>query len=96
MVKFLQNKKFVCITACLMLTLALGSLCFAASGDDHTAGLSYAPIVEAVTGAISPLDIIKIIAMTITAGMGFVLAWFGIRKVLKALKSAIFRGSLRG
>lgn len=93
MVKLLQNKKFILFTACLTLCLAF-SVCFA-SGD-HVGDLSFAPIVEAVTGAISPLDIIKIIAMTITAGMGFVLAWFGIRKVIKALKSAIFRGSLRG
>lgn len=93
MVKLLQNKKFICFAACLTLCLAM-SVCFA-SGD-HLGDLSFSPIVEAVTGAISPLDIIRIIAMTITAGMAFVLAWFGIRKVLKALKSAIFRGSLKG
>ena len=93
MTKLLRNKKFICMCACMMLTLAF-SFCFA-SGD-HVSNLSFAPIIESVTGAISPLDIIKLIAMTITAGMSFVLAWFGIRKVLKALKGAIFGGSLRG
>lgn len=93
MVKLLQNKKFICFAACLTLCLAM-SVCFA-SGD-NLGDLSFTPIVDAVTDAISPLDIIRIIGMTITAGMAFVLAWFGIRKVLKALKSAIFSGSLRG
>lgn len=94
MVKLLKNKKFVCITACLMLTLAFASVCFA-SGD-HLDGLSFTPIISAVTSQISPMDIVTLIGMTIAAGMAFVLAWFGIRKVIKALKGAIFGGKIRG
>lgn len=94
MLSKLRSKKFLAVTACMMLTLALCSLCFASSGD-HVSNLDFTPIVSAVTGSISPLDIIKLIAMTITAGMSFVLAWFGIRKVKGALKTAIFKGKIR-
>lgn len=92
MVKNISKKKLLAITSCMMVVLAF-SMCFA-SGD-HVSSLDFSPIVQSVTGAISPLDIIKLIAMTITAGMSFVLAWFGIRKVKGALKSAIFKGKIR-
>lgn len=79
------------LTLALCLTLALGSSCFAASGD-LAGSLSFTPIINAVTDAISPTDLILVIAATIAAGVGFVLAWFGIRKVKGALSRAIFKG----
>ena len=64
MLKLAKNKKLLVMAACMMLTLAFASVCFAASGD-HLNNLDFTPIISSVTGAISPVDIIKIVAMTI-------------------------------
>lgn len=92
--KFLNNKKVMALSLALCLTLALGCTCFAASGD-LAGSLDFTPIITAVTDKITPTDVILVIASVIAAGMGFVLAWFGIRKVVNALRNAIMRGRIK-
>lgn len=94
MLKLLKSKKFLVCSALMLLTLALGCVCFA-SGDSLSSSLDFSPITEAVTSLITPTDIIIVIAGVIGAGMGFILAWFGIRKVVNALRNAILRGRLK-
>lgn len=65
---------------------------FCTSGDTTVGDLDFAPIISSITGAITPQQIILVIAATIAAGAGFVIAWFGIRKVKAALSKGIFRG----
>lgn len=89
----MMKKKFLPITLALCLTLALGTSCFAASGDLANS-LDFSPIISSITGAITPTDIIIVVGAVVAAGMGFVLAWFGIKKVLKVLRGAIKNGSI--
>lgn len=92
--KALKSKKVLSLTLAMCLCLGIAGNCFAASGD-LAGSLDFSPIVSAVTSVISPTDIIVVIAAVIAAGMGFVLAWFGIRKVINALRNAIMRGRLK-
>lgn len=87
------KKKIMPLTLALCLALSVGSMCFA-SGESLASTLDFTGITSAVTSAITPTDIITVIAATIAAGIGFVLAWFGIRKVKGALSRAIFKGRL--
>lgn len=63
------------------------------TGTTITAGsLDFSPIADSVLSVISMTDIITIIAATIGAGAIFILGWFGVRKIISALKKAIFKG----
>lgn len=53
------------------------------------------PIVDAVTAVITQNAIVSILAGTITACIGFVLFWWAVRKVIKAIKAASLRGKLK-
>ena len=86
----LNQKRIALMLAICTLTI-FSAVCFA-SGDTLADSLDFTPIITSFTDKVTPVDIIKIVAMTITAGMLFVLAWFGIRKVVRALKSAIMKG----
>lgn len=92
--KLLKSKKFLVCSALMLLTLALGCVCFA-SGESLSESLDFSPIINGVTSVITPTDIIVVIGSVIAAGMGFILAWFGIRKVVNALRNAIMRGRLK-
>lgn len=92
--KLVNNKKALSLTLAMCMCFALGATCFAASGDLANS-LDFTPIITAVTDKISPTDVILVIASVIAAGMGFVLAWFGIRKVVNALRNAIMRGRIK-
>lgn len=66
---------------------------YASEGTTVSVGdLDFSPIADAVLGVISMTDIITIIAATIGAGAVFILGWFGVRKIISALKKAIFKG----
>lgn len=92
--KALKSKKVLSLTLAMCLCLGVAGNCFAASGD-LARSLDFSPIISAVTDVVSPTDVILVIAAVIAAGMGFVLAWFGIRKVINALRNAIMRGRLK-
>lgn len=63
------------------------------AAEEITVGnLDFSPIKDAVLSVISMTDIITIIAATIGAGAVFILGWFGVRKIISALKKAIFKG----
>lgn len=68
------------------------SAVYASEGAVTAGSLDFTPIANAMTSAISPTDIITVIAATIAAGAAFVVAWFGIRKVKGALSKGIFKG----
>lgn len=71
---------------------ALTPMGYCASGDATVGELDFKPIISSITGAITPQQIIMVIAATIAAGAAFVVAWFGIRKVKSALSKGIFKG----
>lgn len=53
------------------------------------------PIVTAVTDVITQSAIVSILAGTITACIGFVLFWWAVRKVVRAIKAASLKGKLK-
>lgn len=52
------------------------------------------PLTTALTSAITPGQIVAILAGVIGVGMGFVLMWFGVRKAISIFKKAVTKGKI--
>lgn len=56
--------------------------------------LDFAPIITALTSAVTPGQIISLIASVVAFGIPFVFMWFGVRKVIKIFRNAVMGGSI--
>ena len=48
----------------------------------------------ALTGSITPAQILTVIGSVVGIGMAFVLMWFGVRKAVQIFMSALRRGNI--
>lgn len=62
--------------------------------DAASNALDFSPISTALTTAVTPAQIITIIAAVIGVGMTFVLMWFGIRKLVSIFRKAVTKGKI--
>jgi hypothetical protein len=58
------------------------------------ANIDLSPVITALTSAITPAQIINLLASIVAFGLPFVLMWFGVRKVIKIFKSAVMKGKI--
>lgn len=58
------------------------------------ASLDFGPIITALTGAVTPANIIGLVASIVAFGIPFVMMWFGMRKVIKIFRSAVMGGRI--
>ena len=56
--------------------------------------LDFTPVINALTSAVTPNDILKIIAVVLVIGIPFVLAWFGYRFLWKKFRGAVTKGRM--
>ena len=56
--------------------------------------LDFSAISSALTTAVTPAQIITIIASIIGVGMTFVLMWFGVRKLVSIFRKAVTKGKI--
>ena len=56
--------------------------------------LDFSSISTALTTAVTPAQIITIIAAIIGVGMTFVLMWFGVRKLVSIFRKAVTKGKI--
>lgn len=54
----------------------------------------WSSVISAMTSQISVSTIVGVLATTVTAGIGLVFMWWGVRKATRALMSAFRRGKL--
>lgn len=52
-------------------------------------------VVTGITGAFTTADLLAIVGVVIGAVAGYVVLWFGVRKLISAAKAGIFRGKLK-
>ncbi|MDF2943572.1 MAG: hypothetical protein K0S01_2430 [Herbinix sp.] len=90
--KFSKSKLGLMLTMAMIFAMTLCSTAFAAVTP---APLDLDPIQDAIMGSISVSQIALIIAACIGAGMGFVLLWFGARKLVRSIMSAFKKGKLQ-
>ena len=58
------------------------------------ASLDFSPIITALTSAVTPTNIISLVASIVAFGIPFVFMWFGMRKVIKIFRSAVMGGRI--
>ena len=63
-------------------------------GGSAMASLDFSPVITALTDAVTPAQIITLLASVIAFGIPFVFMWFGIRKVIKIFRSAVMVGRI--
>lgn len=63
-------------------------------GGANMADLDFSPVITALTTAVTPTQIITLLAGVIAFGIPFVFMWFGIRKVVKIFRSAVMGGRI--
>lgn len=56
--------------------------------------LDFKPIISALTSAVTPTQIITLVANIVAFGIPFVFMWFGMRKVIKIFRSAVMGGRI--
>lgn len=56
--------------------------------------LDFSPIITALTSAVTPANIISLVASIVAFGIPFVFMWFGMRKVIKIFRSAVMGGKI--
>lgn len=50
------------------------------------------PVIDAITGQITVANVVGVLATAIGAGIGFVFMWWGGRKAIRVLMSAMRKG----
>ena len=55
---------------------------------------SWASVMEALTAQVSVSTIVGVLATLVTAGIGLVFMWWGVRKALRSLMSAFRKGKM--
>lgn len=58
------------------------------------AALDFSPTITALTSAVTPAQIITLVASIVAFGIPFVFMWFGMRKVIKIFRSAVMGGRI--
>ena len=57
--------------------------------QEAKAAFDVASLITSLSATVSPGDVLTLIGTCVGAGMGFVLAWFGARKVVRAFTGAL-------
>ena len=63
--------------------------------DEVVTTPDFSGLITALQTAITPAQLLTILAAVIGVGMTFVLMWFGVRKIIRIFTSALQRGKLR-
>lgn len=74
-----------------MLALMFGAL---SGGTTATTASDWATVITAMTGQISVSTIVAVLATLVTAGIGIVFMWWGVRKAARSLMAAFRKGRM--
>lgn len=62
---------------------------------EAAASIDFSGLITALQSAITPAQLLAVLASVVGVGIGFVLMWFGVRKITNAFTAAVMRGRLR-
>lgn len=57
--------------------------------------VDFTQFITALTGTITPADILSILASCVGVGIVFVLMWLGVRKIVSSFRAAVVNGTLK-
>lgn len=87
-----MKKRILAIILTVVALMAVMTVAVFAEGETTVVSSDdFKPVLDALTSQISVTTVVGIIAAVVTAGIGFVFLWWGIRKVFGATMKA-FKG----
>lgn len=86
-----RRTKILLLSACMVVAAAFPA--FAEGGTVVTA-TDWSAILTSMTAQISVSTVVAAVATFITAGIGLVFMWWGVRKLVRTVMSAFRRGKL--
>lgn len=84
-------KKIFIILSCVALIACMTVMAFA-TGTTTVTPSDWSSVIDAITAQISVSTIVTVLAGLVTAGIGFVFLWWGVRKAISSLMSAFKKG----
>ena len=57
--------------------------------------IDFSAFITALTGSITPAQVLTVLASVVGVGMAFFLMWLGVRKATRAFTSAVASGRIR-
>lgn len=60
-----------------------------------TNSVDFSSFITALTGTITPAQILTVLASCVGIGIVFVLMWMGVRKIVGSFSAAVMRGKLK-
>lgn len=63
--------------------------------EGATSTIDFSGFITALTGAITPAQVLAVLAAIIGVGMSFFLMWLGVKKATRAFTTAVATGRLR-
>lgn len=85
----LKSKVFRVISVSMLMTMCMTATAFASTTTD------FSVIKNAITSNLDTAEILAIVGSVIATGIGFVVLWFGIRKLVYSALAAFRGGKLK-
>ncbi|MDB2009613.1 hypothetical protein [[Clostridium] symbiosum] len=91
------NKYRLPVTTTLMVVGASVPVFASSSGGSSSAvsASDWASVISAMTSQISVSTVVAVLATLVTAGIGLVFMWWGVRKAISSLMSAFRKGRMK-
>lgn len=61
----------------------------------EAAAIDFTAFITALTGTITPAEVLTVLASVVGVGMAFFLMWLGVRKAIRTFTSAVASGKIR-
>lgn len=87
------RKKVYTLLLSAMMVFSFAFMAFAEGGTVVTA-TDWASVITALTAQVSVSTIIAVLTTTVTAGIGLVFMWWGLRKAVRTIMAAFRKGKL--
>lgn len=62
---------------------------------EGSATIDFSGFITALTGSITPAQVLVVLSAVVGVGMAFFLMWLGVRKATRAFTSAVASGKIR-
>ena len=90
----MKSKMTRFVPALFAMVMMMGITAFAAEAGAPVAADAWKPVIDALTSQISVSTVVAALATFVTAGIGLVFMWWGLRKGLRSLMSAFRKGRM--
>lgn len=90
----MKSKMTRFVPSLFAMVMMMGMTAFAADAGTPVAADAWKPVIDALTAQISVSTVVAALATFVTAGIGLVFMWWGLRKGLRSLMSAFRKGRM--